>query len=223
MINLSKEMQEFLLYSYFGIDTKDNNQTITRRCMEMAYRDVARTLKYFYSTKDLEGMTKNQKDEKKKFENKKESFKNDIFSIIENNNNNDTTVASIIEEVKKIADKQDNLWKEEFEFSFGQAQKWVNMTFKYLYLFGLCQKDVVQLDVPIDSYIIKAAKSDGTEYGLAIKGVTEKAWSNWDKCAYDKFQKEIKEMVKVKFKNFKNVFEWECKAWIEVAKIESNN
>ena len=53
-INLSGEATEFLLYSYFGCDSKELAHVGKEKCAYRAYLDLARTVKYAYSSTELE-------------------------------------------------------------------------------------------------------------------------------------------------------------------------
>lgn len=96
-------------------------------------------------------------------------------------------------------------------YTFGQAQKWVNMTLKYLIV--LDYKPVIKLipflHVPIDEIIVKRAKN---KLGINIKLSDYIPWSkklNYETDGnYSIFQKEIREKVKNSYP-----IQWEFKAW----------
>ena len=62
------------------------------------------------------------------------------------------------------------------EFHFGQAQKWLNMMIKYLYMIGECTFDGIfqYLHIPLDNYVFDVAQKE-----LGIKR-PKVAWSRWD-------------------------------------------
>lgn len=123
-------------------------------------------------------------------------------------------------------------------FSYGQAQKWINMTLKYMYLSGLW-KDIGEnpcieeyMHIPVDSYILKAS-ADPEKYGLSKKilvydkhpyedeerkqhtykeGISQ-PWSQWDEKDYthfiDQLRKALPEGV--------TAVEWESQVWIQIA------
>ena len=99
-------------------------------------------------------------------------------------------------------------------FTYGQAQKLVNMMLKYLYIYYQCEgwDDLEKLrsffHVPIDSYVLKAAFDRNDKYN-------EKAWSKFDDYEKDYMscQKEIEEFVKEKKKYPNDVFSWELTKW----------
>lgn len=57
-----------------------------------------------------------------------------------------------------------------FRYTYGQAQKWINMTIKYLYILGseFNDQDIKKLHVPIDSKIIEKAQ------GIVSKDILNK-------------------------------------------------
>lgn len=125
-------------------------------------------------------------------------------------------------------------------FTYGNAQKWINMTMKYLYIlsevyhkfnsdcefdkyFGRIQNLYKDLQVPVDSYIIESLWNDA-EIDLPIatkknfreeeyKDHRAKSWSKWDESEYEKFRDSFR-----KNKDDITPIDWEHKAWIEIAK-----
>lgn len=99
--------------------------------------------------------------------------------------------------------------------SEGQAQKWLNMTIKYIYVLNviLGSDDEKLKDVrdfldntsesdyspPIDSFVLKGAKDEGVN----IKGAT--SWSTFDERKYEK----VRELFEDKNKGFL----WELEMW----------
>ena len=110
---------------------------------------------------------------------------------------------------------------EKFSFHWGQAQKWVNMTLKYLRLMGVRFDSIeAEMHIPIDSYIIEAAaesSDDDLVEGIAVKGLGikldwDKTWSRCDdKGKYSTFQGAVRE------KTDNKQLEWEEKAWMAMA------
>lgn len=94
----------------------------------------------------------------------------------------------------------DNGW----ELSYGQAQKWLNMTLKYLYMlsYDFSETQLSRFHAVIDNYILDEANRIGVS-----KPPT--SWSRWDHDEYVKYQKELRERVK------ESLFAWEFKAWNE--------
>ncbi len=127
-------------------------------------------------------------------------------------------------------------------FSYGNAQKWVNMTLKYLYLLGSIDVNIRKIrilddsdyfHVPIDSYILDAFWEKSTiEEGFPVPAKAKKEpvrskiyaqlsdhilpWSQWNEKNYTTF----KEKCDAYFTYFKRIkpLVWESEAWIEQAK-----
>ena len=214
MIELNESARDFFLYTYFGIKNCDDisYEDICKKCSERAYLDLARTIRFSKSTKDIDEM---KKEEAKNYIKKKNELIKNIKS-------------SIFESIKVIDENKFNCWhkdtcekiinsfknsellNENFTFTYGQAQKWLNMTLKYVWLLGKLPKNIKNvLHVPVDSYIIEAA------YDLGVSlDIQKEKWSKWDNYdSYIEFQDAIKKDC-----NEDCPIIWEGKAWIEVAK-----
>lgn len=239
---------DFLLYSYFGIkesDLKPQSKKVPYICAKRAYLDLARTVRYTYSSSKLEEM---------KSKKSSEEDRDEANNFIESKNNLISEICSAIlfsEEVIE-SEKSFDKWHEEkckeitekmngnYEtvnnsdekvlnksFTIGQAQKWVNMTLKYLWLLNALPTGVKPeyLHVPIDSYIIKIAYSKKVtfKYALGLEEKRKKSWSKLPKYEkYFKIQKEIREAIKTNATNETIPIKWESLAWIEVAEKQAN-
>lgn len=110
--------------------------------------------------------------------------------------------------------------------TYGLAQKWLNMTLKYMIIMGKWEKDMKAiipfLHVPVDSYIMEAAS---TELGILLYTKNHELqpynknqsmpWSKWKKyVVYETFQEQI--VKKLEDKNISPI-EWEGPAWIKIA------
>lgn len=239
--------QKFLLYAYFGIVDKDNGDTRAKKCAQRAYLDANRNIVFNSKLKESEG----NRGERNKYI--KRMFQEEISKLI-------------IEEIKKIDisksfdlqhhdicsmiinKSQELCWKEdnkserilEKQLTYGQAQKWLNMTLKYMWLIGLLDDSFTKyLHVPVDRYIMEAAAGRNRYKGKSTDGIDvslpgkngEKinsysddkvlSWSKWegvkdfkeaDKSDYHCFQKVLREKLdKI------SPIEWEGDAWIRVA------
>lgn len=105
-------------------------------------------------------------------------------------------------------------------FHFGHAQKWINMTMKYLLCFGF-QKVVDHkqyLHAPVDTYVVEAAFN---EYKISKEGLLP-----WSKIGcegqkeelYFKFQEALKNAVESKYGS---AIKWEFSAWSNYEKQEA--
>ena len=97
------------------------------------------------------------------------------------------------------------------EFHFGQAQKWLNMMIKYLYMIGECTFDGIfqYLHVPLDNYVFDVAQKE-----LGIKR-PKVAWSRWDDYnrQYWFYQNELRTRI-----HDYPPLRWEFKYWMKEAR-----
>lgn len=97
----------------------------------------------------------------------------------------------------------------------GQAQKWINITIKHLYVLDisdyswLFDKGIIEcLHVAIDNIITKKAQQS-KDINIAKP---KNSWSSWDSDFYEKYQKELREKIKA----MKEIpFVWEMENWEE--------
>ena len=102
----------------------------------------------------------------------------------------------------------------------GNAQKWLNMALKYLWLLGALPIDIKEerLHAPIDSYILQKLwnlKADGVTCSADTFYYKENSWSKIsDYDDYFNLQKVIRDMAE---QGGKTVIEQENEEWIEMA------
>ncbi|WP_077534362.1 hypothetical protein [Massiliimalia massiliensis] len=136
----------------------------------------------------------------------------------------------------KIAGSKDN-----HVFTYGHAQKWVNMTMKYLYLFyhlikdnpdfpselfnydgmeirwdatisDLIRNNYKYFHAPIDSFVLKTLKKD---FGLTLGD------TSWSKCDdYDKYKK-LQDNLRNELNGIPPL-DWEGPVWIKTANQYNN-
>lgn len=242
MCNNNNEIKakEFFIFSYFNIvpecifDSKEENnekfsefnnykEYVAYKCAYRAYRDLNRTL------------TVNKDNSEKE---RKEIVHGICNKIIINikalfnqtcdkdfNNEHHEICKKLIECVNDESNLLKSLESETNIFSYGQAQKWINMTLKYMWLLGFLENKIKTeyLHVPVDSYIIKAVwekenitlpivkkLKNGSRGAYSSEKV--KSWSKWDYDDYKEFQRSLKDAL-----GNENRIEWEHSAWIEFA------
>lgn len=217
---LKQPVIDFFLYSYFGIIKEDGEDSIILKCAQRAYMDLCRTLKF------TERADKKKGKEKKQIEEDRLQFRDNICDKIEEQVNE-----LLAAEATNFDKKHDDACKaiigivtetdQVTEFNYGQAQKWLNMTMKYMWLLGLRQNDFARLlhvlHAPVDSYIMEAAskcpvaiqRKDG-QYGKYQEGVS-KPWSQWNYEEYIEFQNALRKKLS------EAPIIWEGPAWIKVA------
>lgn len=185
-------IKQFFLTSLFG--NLHEQDTIIKKASGRAYLDLCRTLR-------LKG----------KIEESKRAY--------------EKTVALIDRDIRKLLDARtqesfDNLHNEicnklirtynaeGIAFHYGQAQKWINMTMKYLHVIKpenlSLEGSFPYLHVPIDQIILKCAEA---ELNVPVRNFT---WSTYDYDGYIQIQKAIREKLKSR-KTFP--LEWEFEAW----------
>lgn len=230
----NKKLLDFLLYSYFGCSSEDSEQTVKKKCAYRAYLDLARTVKYTYSSTELKKATVGtdayafisvQKDRIKFICSK-------LIESIEGYPNHsggfdawhESKCAQIIDRMNAPYGDGNKVFLKA-RFTYGQAQKWVNMTLKYLWLLDMLPNGLseAELHVPVDSFILEALK--GTQLfnteGNKITGSGESYYYNgeaWSAISepknYKKLQDGIGDIAK---KQGISPIQWEGPAWIKVA------
>lgn len=226
----------FLIYSYFGIvpenvfkDSEkicgiygdDYDEYRRKRAIMVAYRDATNQGAYnALFTKELENRN----------------------ILIENSNTAQNESAKyLLKQIGKLSSTADHEeWHRETckelvqkykdsgvndngtFFTYGNAQKWVNMTMKYLWMLELLPDNlnVEEVHIPIDSFIIDAMWSDQNvnlplrpENGDRSKTYAKPSdhvlgWSQWDDIMYGAFRSGLPEKYSLC---------WENDAWIEQA------
>ena len=230
---MNKESIRSLFYFVFGVDINDDSSCKKVKCVEKAYLDLCRTLRYKKDIKD---------------NNKKKDLKDSISTMIldsidnyPNVNENDSIYNIECSGCNNDCEKFD-AWHHkltnnivtkcnesglfEKDFTVGHAQKWINMTIKYLRIMGEFNEEIPMsaIHIPIDDYILSAAaKRDEIVGGFKIKGLgikrTIESWSKIiDYKQYCDYQKEIRNKCKEIYADELQPIEWENFAWIAEAK-----
>lgn len=235
----NKKLMDFLLYSYFGCESEDFAREGIQKCAYRAYLDLARTVKYTYSSTELEKATVGT-DAYAFISVQKDRIKFICSKLIESIEGypdhsggfgtwHESKCAQIIDRMNApYGDGKKGFLKA--RFTYGQAQKWVNMTLKYLWLLDMLPNGLseAELHVPVDSFILEALKETqqfNTE-GNKITGSGEsyyyngEAWSAIsDPGNYKKLQDGIRDIAK---KQGISPIQWEGPAWMDVAKTRSS-
>lgn len=187
--NLNEDLLKFLKFSHFGALTNLKEAAANR-----AYRDMCRTIRF------------NGLCEETRLELKKE-VNSELITKIENIKDNfeiwhKEACGLIIEKYEKHG----------IELTYGQAQKWVNMTIKYLYILNEHTFDNVFdfLHIPVDNYIFKVVKEK-----LGIDK-PKNPWSKLDETEYLNYQNDIRKKLKEEEK-YISPLDWEFKIWLDKA------
>ncbi len=238
-----------LFFMMFGIKSDSDDTLKIKRCIEKAYLDLCRTIKYKYSSQDVSKnkIENDNYDNIIEFVSNKSIFIENVEKIIidaidnyprlsvdnqllfDNYSNRfDNWFYAL---VNAIPNGDEKVFESGCSLSIGQKQKWVNMTIKYMRLMGLIEgelfKDKNDFHVPLDDYILSAAKrsdkiidSDDIN-GLGIE-IQKNGWSNipnYDE--YYELQIKIREKVKAIHPQLMPI-EWEARAWIAEAIDRAN-
>ena len=235
----NKKLLDFLLYSYFGCSSEDSEQTVKKKCAYRAYLDLARTVKYVYSSTELEKATVGT-DAHAFIDIRKKRIEAVCYKLIESiegypNHSggfdtwHESKCAQIIDRMNApYGDGKKGFLKA--RFTYGQAQKWVNMTLKYLWLLDMLPNGLseAELHVPVDSFILEALKETqqfNTE-GNKITGSGESYYYNgeaWSAISESKNYKKLRDGIRdIAKKQGISPIQWEGLAWMDVAKTRSS-
>lgn len=233
----NQALKEFLIYSYFGIvpqnlfDSKTKKERsddsyhdyCVKRVIIQAYRDA--TNEGAYNTLFKKGLT----DREELVANSKAARRKSAEFLLKKIKKLNTVVDFDKwhgEEVcKELVENYETVKSEKITFfTYGNAQKWVNMTIKYLWMLGLLPSNINanDLHIPIDGFIIDALwKEQDIEFPLIDEKTTTrsfaykkpsdkvKGWSNWVDKEYEVCRKSVK--------GTDYTLAWENEAWIEQA------
>lgn len=254
----------FFVYTYFGIafeELIDGNKKddIIIKCAKRAYRDLNRTLSF----KDDLSATDLKESEKNGLGDQHESFCKFICNEIKEyiaelltatsrdafDEKHDTICCAIIDKatasglLSEIKHRKSEHKRVASCFYYGQAQKWLNMTLKYMWLLGLWKEEFENvlpfLHVPVDSFIIEAVWHEGQPENDKEQLINQKfddwsivlpcdkkdrrgkynqdkiiPWSKWTYNEYYKFQKDIRESPLL---DGMYPIVWEGPAWSSIA------
>ena len=230
--SVSESCCRFLLWGYFKIDGTEDVDDVIKSAINKAYDDATRqgafNTRYDKNTdvhQIKNGALECMLEKVKKIESYDEWHK--------------STCDEIVKKFKDVKYKNDGL---KDAFTYGNAQKFVNMTIKYLYVIGNIinlngdgfegwyKNNIIKFEadfhIPIDNYILqylykdnilsnKIKEIDANEYYKIIGRNCEYSWSqipSYD--AYLEFQNEIKKIIG----NKDMPLEWENEVWIKIAR-----
>ena len=195
LTTIDKDSLDFLYGLYFGA-FDDVYDAATNR----AYRDMNRTIRFC-------GMT----DEKRK---EIRLRVNELIriSVQEIQRKNEIDQKFFDDWHKKLCDAIIEKYEMNgITFTYGQAQKWINMTLKYLYVLDSqkIEKLFKYCHVPLDNYVF-----DISEKLFGIEK-TKIPWSRW--CDYHNQYMAYQIKLRNSIKN-EAPLRWEFKAWLQEAR-----
>ncbi len=229
----------FFLWTYFKIQPTDSKDTILRAICEKAYADA--TVEGAFNTMLTTDSLKVKASESKEAALKK--LVTSLSSFADNTEDYDSWHNNFCKDIKDSYKGEINDDIKD-RFSYGNAQKLVNMAMKYLYLlseiemffedadakklFEAVKDHSEELHIPIDSFIIDAIWRD-TQVDLPLQDNTSaqrkkeyktpsdyvQGWSTWKEETYISVQKALLDYIKAQGKH---PLEWESEMWIKEAK-----
>ena len=233
MLNKNTYSEDFYWFVIFKIkksEAAENENLALERCIRTAYLDSCRHIDYLYSGSEIDKMRKRDSSEEEKdwadsFIEAKDSFINSCAEQIK------AAINVLISDGGPVNfdDWHKNLCKDGLAeapetvfgdkgsgMTIGQRQKWINMTIKYMLLMGFWD-DVLKpymeyIHVPLDSYIIKTAKTTGKN-GLGIQ-MSIPEWNNINDYENEYF--EFQKCIRNECKNTTPI-QWEWYAWLNSA------
>lgn len=196
----SRKQNEFLRRAFFGKEGLSVNGYIYR-----AYRDMNRTLRFNnINKKKREGL--HDEGRKKIFKALGGLAKSmGIPSNERFNKWHDTLCLNLIKTYQYRKNSKKSL------MTYGQAQKWVNMSMKYCWMFGVdeefngLEKWFPFAHIPVDSIILKMAKKYMIE-------CPQKVWSKMNPEEYSALQSKLRKKAK---DERKTPLELEHKWWMD--------
>ena len=199
-----------LIAFYFGgavardpnLDTDDAVILVSKR----AYRDVNRTIHGMGSLKDAD------------------ELRDEIHQ----------SIVDFVERLEEVTDQGEFDWRhrdwclgamatfsnyphrdrERFGLTYGQAQKWLNMTLKYLSVLGHTGVSSIYpyLHAPLDRVVYRQARK---AWGLAAPAGT---WSKLGEKKYCEYQESLRDAAQG---DFESVMDWEADLWVDGVGVSS--
>jgi len=196
----NEDILEFLKRAYFNTEENDFKLACNK-----AYLDLSRTIQFEVS---LSKMSKNQRKDVTK---KRQELKKKILSWLQKEVESLNNPSEYDDWHNRICEGIIERFSENGKavLSYGQAQKWLNMTMKYLIVIGNdnIQRLIPYLHVPIDNIVLDLAYE---QFGISVS--TEKPWSQWDKEDYLHYQSTLKNGIAIKYPNLCPI-KWEFQFW----------
>lgn len=194
-VSVDKDVLDFLKVVYFGAIADPMAAASDR-----AYRDLNRTLRF-------NNMPQDKRDSLRQWVT--DLFRAEIPALVNTGVNNqkdfDAWHYRICSQIRTYYQDAG------IEFYYGQAQKWLNMTMKYLYVSGEYTFNGLfqYLHIPIDNYVFSIAKKE-----LDIPQPTI-AWSRWDD--YNRQYMAYQSALRSKIDGY-SPLRWEFKFWMKEAR-----
>lgn len=207
---MNKQMSDdFLWFCFFGVtksEAKKNRNDALKSCIRRAYLDLCRTIQFRYNTQDIEKGIRAENKEMLSYQTKKETLISSIIKIVQSAITKDLLCGKALSEeefdkwhcdlCKLITnlDSRNIVLKEGKILHYGQAQKLVNMSIKYMLTMGLWDEQLKAnyklYHMPLDSFIFSAVEDK-----LRIP-MCKKEWSRINEKEYKDYQRSIRDKLK---------------------------
>ena len=233
-VSMDEDVRTFL-NSRLGRDIKD----AYKKCSNSAYLDMCRTIRFHDRLKELKCKPKTLiysiKNEKKKLsdsvailiERQVEAWLSGVYIDQKIFDKNHKSLCEAIIKVYKDTTEQKNISGTPHSLSYGQAQKWVNMSLKNLYIYddsnsaGMGMHKLLPfMHIPIDNVVLdivtdkRACYIDSPSVGYGLKK-NSSSWSRWSEKEYLGFRKLLNDRIDALFPG-ENPIRWELKHWSTV-------
>ena len=193
-ITIDKDAFDFLLLMCVG--SYDNPY---EAASNRAYRDLNRTIRYQALPPEARELLRQKTTE---------LLQNEITSMVRNvisQDQFDSWHHNVCKQIRNFFHEMG------VEFYYGQAQKWLNMTIKYLYVIGEQTFDSVfpYLHIPVDNYVFDVAHK---VFGMQKPEI---AWSRWDdyQNQYMNYQNALRTHI-----TGMAPLRWEFRYWLQEAR-----
>lgn len=227
----------FLMYNYFKLTFShgEDKKKVLNACIKRAYSDAAQQGAFHALLKEDTLKKKAKKAQDKSTKTITEALEKLLeHDAVRFENWHHETCNALCDTYKNVCSKNNIL------FSYGNAQKWVNMSLKYLSMLNeiykvyrpgceFCkaysaniEKYRSEFHVPVDSYIIETVwdedtilplKNNWTEKRGAYSSSKITPWSKWTEKEYSEFQNSLSSSGLLT----DSPLDWENQAWIEAA------
>ena len=238
-LSVNKETLDSLVYFVFGFTLDENYDFIIDCIVEKAYKDA--TNQGAFNTKADSSMAQLAKYGNNGKDGSKTILINRIMQL-------EDDISDFDGWHEETCDKLVEVYNDnglEGVFTYGNAQKWVNMTLKYICLLNGISGDyskefkeqtdkimkyLSSFHVPIDSFIIdimwyykdirlpyKSGVENRRSTNYAIPSKYVKGWSNWEKPEYKKAIEDLRSIINKESSETEPIM-WESEKWIIRAK-----
>ncbi|RNE49364.1 hypothetical protein [Corynebacterium alimapuense] len=214
-VGMSKDLRtKSLLAFYFGgavaRDLNFDHVDTIRNVSKRAYRDVNRTMHGIGALKNADALRAEIYASVIKFVAGLEEFSHKELGPHTQEEFNQLHRAWCLEAIETFS-RFPHHQRPDFGLHYGQAQKWLNMTLKYLAVLDHPQVRYAYpyLHVPLDSVVFRMAEED-----LKVKEPSLK-WSRLGEKAYLAYQDELYAAVNADSTITRSVMDWEAEYWIK--------